>query len=145
MKEERTWLNLGQKFLGLKLNFGVGTLVGSVNVCKPRRFEDTLASISGCLGPCLDLLNSAGSFDQFESALKLTFEVVKDSWRNSESFERENGFAILAWLLKQRLGIVENSGTDTLSFDQTVIVELGNVHNQILSQTFKFLERAEEQ
>ncbi|KAI9716384.1 MAG: hypothetical protein M1828_000373 [Chrysothrix sp. TS-e1954] len=125
--------------IALTKDYGFGILTDAVTVCRPRRFEDLIASTSGCVGPSLDLLGRAETSDHFSLALRFVFDLVRESWRNSESFERESGFAFLAWLLKQKVDLIEHSEAPLDAFHSFEHAQLPSLAYRTLQGVLKFV------
>ena len=86
--------------------FGFAVLTGNPIVAVPQSLDDAAWRIGGCAAVGLALLEAANTREAISRALKILFDSIKDSWRNSEAMERENGFGVLANLLAGKL----NSG-----------------------------------
>ena len=115
-----------------------GFMTQGVTACIPKRLDDVIASISGPVGPSLWLLYTAHSRSSFEMALQLVFELITGNWRNSESFERENGFAILAWILRQNLSTVDEYQVADGQSDLSQ-VQLSSLSYQTLRDVLSFV------
>lgn len=85
---------------------GFAILTGNPIVAVPQSLDDAAWRIGGCAAVGLALLETANTREAITRALNILFESIKDSWRNSEAMERENGFGVLANLLAGKL----NSG-----------------------------------
>lgn len=79
--------------------FGFAVLTGDPAVTVPQSLDDASWRVGGCVAVGLALLDTADTRDAILSALKILFSSVKESWRNSEAMERENGFGVLANLI----------------------------------------------
>ena len=67
----------------------------------PQSLDDTMWCLGGCaMG--LRMVDKASSADELLLAIKVFFEVIRLSWRNSEDMERCHGYEILAFLLKAK-------------------------------------------
>lgn len=80
-----------------------GILVGAVASCVPARLDDLSWRLCGCLPLTLQILTTAGSPQDIQLALTLSFEMIRHNWRISEAFERQNGFALLASVLSSKV------------------------------------------
>ncbi|KAJ5146347.1 Concanavalin A-like lectin/glucanase subgroup [Penicillium bovifimosum] len=89
---------------GLTQPQGVGILTGDPVVAVPRAMDDASWCIGGCAAVHLSLIKAASTADSTRMAVEALYEAVKDNWRNSEAMERENGYGILAALLREKLG-----------------------------------------
>ena len=82
---------------------GLALLTGNPSVVVPQSLDDATWRVGGC-GPIgLSLVEAAQSHEDIIRALQILFATVKNSWRNSEAMERENGFGILSSLLTSKL------------------------------------------
>lgn len=88
---------------------GVGIIVGGVTICSSQQVETALWSASGTVGPVLDLVHAANTSKHCQLATKIFFETFRNDWRNSEVMEREHGFAMFSWLLKEKLLLLERN------------------------------------
>ncbi|KAL4979500.1 hypothetical protein BDW66DRAFT_148239 [Aspergillus desertorum] len=83
---------------------GVGILTGDPVITSPHSFDDMSWRIGGCVSVHLSLLYAASSVESTLLAVEALYEAVQDSWRNSEAMEKENGYGILATMLREKLG-----------------------------------------
>jgi hypothetical protein len=85
----------------LALENGKGITVGSPAFVIPHSLDDTVWVLGGCaIG--LRMIEKASTTEELLGAVKVTFEVIRLSWRNSEDMERCHGYEILAFLLKAK-------------------------------------------
>lgn len=85
----------------LALENGKGITVGSPAFVIPRSLDDINWVLGGCaIG--LRMIEKASSMEELLGAVKVTFETIRLSWRNSEDMERCHGYEILAFLLKAK-------------------------------------------
>ena len=123
-------------------SFGFAVLTGDPAVVVPQSLDDASWRIGGCAAVGLALLEAAHTNDAVVQALKILFESIQESWRNSEAMERENGFGVLANLLASKLGL-EN--TRTVSGTQSPLSVPGDYRNsellslEILNLILKFV------
>ena len=82
---------------------GFAVLAGDPCCVIPGSMDEAAWCIAGCAPVCLALLDGAETGDDIVRSLNITFECVKNNWRNSEAMERDNGFGALATLLAQKL------------------------------------------
>ena len=85
--------------------FGFATITGDPAVAVPQPLDDASWRIGGCAAVGLALLEAAYNHDGIIRSLKILFESVRHSWRNSEAMERENGFGVLSSLLSSKLSL----------------------------------------
>ncbi|KKZ59007.1 hypothetical protein EMCG_00872 [[Emmonsia] crescens] len=84
---------------------GVAILTGDPVVAAPQSLDDASWRIGGCAAPHLSLIEAATTAESTCIAVESLFEAVQDNWRNSEAMERENGYSVLAVLLREKLGL----------------------------------------
>ncbi|KAJ5165433.1 Concanavalin A-like lectin/glucanase subgroup [Penicillium coprophilum] len=89
---------------GLTQPQGVGILTGDPVVATPRAMDDASWCVGGCAAVHLSLIKAASTAGSTRMAVEALYEAVQDNWRNSEAMERENGYGILAALLREKLG-----------------------------------------
>ena len=82
---------------------GIGILTGDPVVSVPQSLDDVSWRAGGCASVHLSLVHAANSVECTILAVDALFEAVQDNWRNSEAMERDNGFGILAALLREKL------------------------------------------
>jgi beige protein homolog 1 len=85
----------------LAVENGVGSTVGAPAIVIPRSLDDAVWCLGGCaIG--LRTVEKAASAEELLLSVKVLFEVIRLSWRNSEDMERCHGYEILAFLLKAK-------------------------------------------
>lgn len=92
---------------------GVFILTGDPVVSVPQSLDDASWRIGGCTAIHLSMLKAATSPESTIFAVEILFEAVQDNWRNSEAMERDNGYGILALLLRDKLGFPQGRATGT--------------------------------
>ncbi|KAL4797527.1 hypothetical protein BDV19DRAFT_387329 [Aspergillus venezuelensis] len=88
----------------LTQSHGVGILTGDPVITSPQSLDDMSWRIGGCAAVHLSLIHAASTPETTLLAVEALYEAVQDSWRNSEAMEKENGYGILATLLREKLG-----------------------------------------
>ena len=83
---------------------GFGRLSGNPVVVVPQSLDDAVWRIGGCAAVGLKLVQAAQSLKSVLRAVKILLEAVESNWRNCEAMEQSNGFAILAEVLRQKIG-----------------------------------------
>jgi len=83
---------------------GFGRLSGDPVVVVPQSLDDAIWRIGGCVAVGLKLVHTAESLDSMLRAVKILLEAVGGNWRNCEAMEQRNGFAVLAEVLRQKIG-----------------------------------------
>lgn len=92
---------------------GVAVLTGAPLVIIPQPLDAASWCIGGCAAVCLKLVELATTCEALVRSVDILFESIRGSWRNSEAMERENGFSILAALLRGKTGAGQsNRNTD---------------------------------
>ncbi|KAK0642245.1 Beige protein-like protein 1 [Lasiodiplodia hormozganensis] len=84
---------------------GVAILAGEPVVVVPQSLDDASWRVGGTTAIGLKLVELATTRNALMTAVQIMFESVHDNWRNSEAMEREHGFAVLAALLRDKLGL----------------------------------------
>lgn len=93
--------------------YGVAVLTGDPFVITPQSLDAASWRIGGCTAVGLKLVELATSCEAVVHSVDILFESIRGSWRNSEAMERENGFSILAALLRSKTGAGQsNYNTD---------------------------------
>jgi beige protein homolog 1 len=83
---------------------GVAILTGDPVAVVPQSLDDACWRVAGTASIGLKLVELAKTRDQVLRAVRTVFASIEDSWRNSEAMEKENGFGVLAGLLREKLG-----------------------------------------
>lgn len=83
---------------------GVAILTGDPVVLVPQALDDACWRVAGSAAVGLRLVELARTKDAVLRATDILFKSVENSWRNSEAMERENGFGVLAGILREKLG-----------------------------------------
>jgi hypothetical protein len=88
---------------------GAGVIMGDPVLTQSLGLDDGSWQIGGCLSINMKIIQSASSIDSLVTSVELLFQCILDNWRTSEVMEKDNGFGILAVLLREKLGIHNNS------------------------------------
>jgi len=83
---------------------GIAILTGEPVVTVPQSLDDASWRIAGCAAVGLRMIEAAEDKEAVVLAVKILFESIEGNWRNSEVMEKENGFAVLAALLREKMG-----------------------------------------
>lgn len=126
---------------GLTQPQGVGVLTGDPVVAVPRSLDDASWCLGGCTAVHLSLIQAADCAETTLLAVEALYEAVQDNWRNSEAMERENGYGILAVLLREKLGFQSGSSTPQYRAAPvgTSVEEQKNLAFDILRLTLSFV------
>ena len=83
---------------------GFGRLSGDPVVVVPQSLDDAIWRIGGCVAVGLKLVQSAQTLDSMLRSVNILLEAVGGNWRNCEAMEQRNGFAVLAEVIRQKIG-----------------------------------------
>jgi len=86
-------------------SYGAAIVTGSPILTLTRGLDDGSWQIGGCLPINMKIIQSASTADSLVTSVEILFQCVLDNWRTSEVMEKDNGFGILAVLLREKLGI----------------------------------------
>ncbi|EWC48126.1 hypothetical protein DRE_02705 [Drechslerella stenobrocha 248] len=81
---------------------GTAIMTGDPVVLFPGSLDNAAWKIGGAAAVTLKLVEAAKTSQEVCTAVEILFETIKNNWRNSEAMERENGFGILAYLLRTK-------------------------------------------
>ncbi|KAK6359872.1 hypothetical protein TWF696_001001 [Orbilia brochopaga] len=81
---------------------GTAVMTGDPVVLYPGSLDNAAWKIGGAAAVTLKLVEAAKSPEEVCRAVEILFETIKSNWRNSEAMEKENGFGILAYLLRTK-------------------------------------------
>ncbi|KAI9812298.1 MAG: hypothetical protein M1827_004747 [Pycnora praestabilis] len=84
---------------------GVAILTGDPIVVVTQSLDDASWRLGGCASIGLKLIELARTRKAVVRAVEILLECVKGNWRNSEAMERENGFSVLAGILRGKMGV----------------------------------------
>ena len=84
---------------------GIAVLTGDPLVAVPQSLDDASWRIGGCAAVVLMLVHAAKTTEDVALSVKILFQTVQKSWRNSEAMERDQGYAILATIIREKLGL----------------------------------------
>lgn len=76
--------------------------LGGVYFSSSQRLDQSAWQVCGCVGLAMKILEDASNEHEIMRAVHLVFGLVRDNWRISEAFERENAFSTMAWLLRSK-------------------------------------------
>jgi len=126
---------------------GVAMLMGDPVVTVPQSMEDVSWRLGGCAPIGLTLIAKARTTEEVGVAVDILLETVKNSWRNSEVMERNNGYNILSNLLRDKLSI-SNGGTSdqakSLVAIPTPILDRNGLALRLLKSILSFIGFDEE-
>jgi beige protein homolog 1 len=83
---------------------GVAVLTGYPVVAVPQSLDDASWRIGGCAAVVLMLVHTAKTTEDVALSVEILFQTIHQSWRNSEAMERDQGYAILATIVREKLG-----------------------------------------
>lgn len=120
---------------------GIGVLTGDPVVTVPHSLDDVSWRIGGCAAVHLSLVHASTTAEATRLAVLALYEAVQDSWRNSEAMEKENGYGVLAALLREKLGSPagsSNAGSKTSGVCSSVD-ERSTLALELLRSTLRFV------
>lgn len=85
---------------------GIASFRGNPTIALPSYLDENLWRLAGFTPLALKLLERSMSADETIRALEIMFHCIRTSWRNSDAMERDNGYSILAMLLRYKMGYV---------------------------------------
>lgn len=97
----------------LVLPHGLFSLEGEPVIARPQGFDIGVATLGG-IAVVLRLVELAATDKQLTTSVMLFFELVSDSWRNSEDAERIQGYEILALHLRQHASLITPATHDAM-------------------------------
>ncbi|KAH1595758.1 hypothetical protein KXX34_001029 [Aspergillus fumigatus] len=118
---------------------GMGVLTGDPVVSVPHSLDDVSWRIGGCVAVHLSLVHAAKTPECLSLAVEALYEAVQDNWRNSEAMERENGYGILAAILRDKFGLGNSSATSRASSICSNLEERCALGLDLLRLTLKFV------
>ncbi|CAD0114257.1 unnamed protein product [Aureobasidium uvarum] len=86
-------------------SYGAAVITGDPVLTLTRGLDDGSWQIGGSLPISMKIIQSASTADSLVTSVELLFQCILDNWRTSEVMEKDNGFGILAVLLREKLGI----------------------------------------
>ena len=91
---------------------GIAILAGAPAVAVPQSLEDAAWRLGGCTAIALTLVYNAKTTEEVSIAVKNLLDMVVHSWRNSEAMEKDGGYAVLAAILVDKLGVSSSTFAD---------------------------------
>jgi hypothetical protein len=83
---------------------GFGRLSGDPVVVVPQSLDDAIWRVGGCAAVGIKLIQYANTLEGILRSVKILLEAVEGNWRNCEAMEQNSGFALLAEVLRQKVG-----------------------------------------
>ncbi|KAI1261691.1 beige/BEACH domain-containing protein [Xylariaceae sp. FL1019] len=117
---------------------GVAILAGDPIVAAPQFFDNSLWRLAGFTPLALKLIERATSAEALFRAVEMVFKCINSSWRNSEAMEKDGGYAVLALLLRTKLGFVAQNGIIVTERLILQTVEKDRLSLQLLGQVLQF-------
>lgn len=126
---------------------GVALLLGDPVVSVPQSLDDASWRIAGCAAVGLRLVELAKSKDEILRAVGLLFQSVEGSWRNSEAMEKETGYAVLAGVLREKMGLGSMLSNKTITNGdepQMADAERSSLAHELLRTILRFVGYCED-
>ncbi|SPJ74951.1 probable beige protein homolog [Fusarium torulosum] len=118
---------------------GLLSFRGSPIVAVPSYLDENLWRLAGFTPLALKLFERASSIDETVRAAEMLFYCIRQSWRNSEAIEKDNGYGILAMLLRVKLGYDRSSSDSTVTRLQVSNEDRDRLAFQLLSLILGFV------
>ncbi|KAL5618036.1 hypothetical protein FOVSG1_000258 [Fusarium oxysporum f. sp. vasinfectum] len=112
---------------------------GNPIVAVPSYLDENLWRLAGFTPLALKLFERASSIEETVRAAEMLFYCIRQSWRNSEAIEKDNGYGILAMLLRVKLGYDRSSGDSTVTRLQVSNEDRDRLAFQLLSLILGFV------
>ncbi|EAW12708.1 Beige/BEACH domain protein [Aspergillus clavatus NRRL 1] len=123
----------------LTQSHGVGILTGDPVISIPHSLDDASWRIGGCAAVHLSLVHAVKTPECLLLAVEALYEAVQDNWRNSEAMERENGYGVLASILRDKVGLGNASALSRVSSVCSNAEERSTLALQLLRLTLGFV------
>lgn len=94
----------------LTRSHGTAVITGQPVVKTPRHIDDATWRVSGSLAVHMRLVETATTGDALLDATSTLLDCIQHNWRISEVMEKENGYGVIALLLREKLG-TENASS----------------------------------
>ena len=117
---------------------GMAMLTGATTLAVPEALDDSAWRMGGCAPIILRLFDAADSHDDILRSLSILFATIRNSWRNSEAMERENGFSVLASVLSVKLS-GKSLASRQLVKDASADSETHDLAHSVLSMILEFV------
>ncbi|CZR33024.1 putative beige protein homolog [Fusarium proliferatum ET1] len=112
---------------------------GNPIVAVPSYLDENLWRLAGFTPLALKLFERASSIEETVRSAEMLFYCIRQSWRNSEAIEKDNGYGILAMLLRVKLGYDRSSGDSTVTRLQVSNEDRDRLAFQLLSLILGFV------
>ncbi|KAF5678112.1 Beige like 1 [Fusarium circinatum] len=112
---------------------------GNPIVAVPSYLDENLWRLAGFTPLALKLFERATSIEETVRSAEMLFYCIRQSWRNSEAIEKDNGYGILAMLLRVKLGYDRSSGDSAVTRLQVSNEDRDRLAFQLLSLILGFV------
>lgn len=110
---------------------GTGLLTGQASVSIPKTMDDAAWRLSGFVGTHLMLLEAANTPTELRSALKTLCQSIRDNFRASEAMEREQGYGMVALVIRDKLAIAGSNPSNAASVT-SILFQKPEDRNQLM-------------
>ena len=100
---------------------GVAILTGDPVISVSDALDEAAWRLGGCTGIVLRLVHRATMTEDLARKVEVLFETVRQSWRNSEAMERDQGYTILANLLRGKFGASSHKSGSPAPYTPAII------------------------
>ena len=125
---------------------GYGRFAGDPVVVVPQALDDAMWRIGGCIAVGIRLVQLAQTAESLLRSVKILLEAVEENWRNCEAMESSNGFAILAEMVRQKIGFSTPNAVNrnTPEIESLSNDERESILSELLSVFLRFIGYDEE-
>lgn len=103
---------------------GFGTTNGGLLVCRPYSVQDASWCLGGSSTLAIRIIQSASSMSSVLRGLDICFELIVNSWRNSEVLERDEGYGFLVNVLQDKIDQFASLQSDRASDHQSFAIHI---------------------
>ncbi|CAG2001797.1 unnamed protein product [Fusarium graminearum] len=118
---------------------GLLSFRGNPIVVVPSYLDENLWRLAGFTPLALKLFERASSIEETVRSAEMLFYCIRQSWRNSEAIEKDNGYGILAMLLRVKLGYDRGSSDSAVTRLQVSNDDRDRLAFQLLSLILGFV------
>ena len=85
--------------------YGAAVVTGNAAINTPKAFDNAIWQLGGGLSTAMISLECATTAQTVIAGVDILFRCIQDSWRTSEVMEKDNGYGVIALLIRQKLGL----------------------------------------
>lgn len=118
---------------------GLLSFRGNPIVAVPSYLDENLWRLAGFTPLALKLFERASTIEETVRAAEMLFFCIRQNWRNSEAIEKDNGYGILAMLIRVKLGHGGSIGDSAVTRLQVSSEDRDRLAFQLLSLILDFV------